>query len=77
MYIARVKDTRPIRLGILTLGVPLHEGHVLGKLVLLMLVHHPLHVTLVNDGASVQRTCSTGFDKLQLKTRRYCKLLLL
>ena len=77
MNIARVKDTCPIRFGILALCVILHKGHILGKLVLLVLVHHSLHVTLVNDSASIQRTCSTDFDKLQLKNRRLCMLLLL
>ena len=53
MNIARVKDTCPIRFVVLTLCVTLHKGHILGKLVLLVLVHHLLHVTFVNHGASI------------------------
>ena len=58
MNIAGIKDTCSIRLGIIAFIVTSHEGDVLGKLVVLVLIHHLLHVSLANHSASIQSACS-------------------
>jgi len=60
VYIPRVKNASAVRLGIFTFLVSSHEGHILSKLIVLMLVHHLLHVTLADDSAGVQGTCNTN-----------------
>ena len=54
MDIARIKDAGT-RTRVLV-SITAHEGHILGKMVVLVLVDHLLHVALAHYSARVYRT---------------------
>ena len=59
MHIAGIEKPGAAAASALVCVISAHEGHVLGKLVVLVLVQHLLHVAPADHRACVHSTCQT------------------